>query len=69
MSTPGEQRSDEPQAERGEAGSRDTGSDKPSAGPADRPSGAIDDEAVPSHSDADDPAVYGGTGTLPPHDT
>lgn len=71
--TPGEQMSEEPQSERGDAGSRDTGSDRPGAGPADRPEGRIDDDAVPSHSDAGDegvdPKVYGGTGTTPPQDT
>ena len=36
---PGEQLDEEPQDERGAPGSRATGSDKPSAGPADRPAG------------------------------
>jgi hypothetical protein len=59
----------EPQSARGEAGSRDTGSDQPSGGPADRPEGAIEgDESVPSHGSPDDEKTYGGTGTLPPQD-
>ncbi len=33
----------EPQDDRGAPGSRDTGSDKPGAGPADRPEGGSDD--------------------------
>ena len=47
--TPGANLEPEPQAERGPVGSRDTGSDEPSAGPADRPagtSGAESDTAV-----------------------
>ena len=63
---PGEQLSEEPQSERGEPASRDSGSDEPSSwqgdaklsgGPVDRPEGSIDDEAVPSHSDTDKSAV------------
>jgi len=51
MSTPGEHLSEEPQEERGAPGSRDTGSDQPSGGPADRPSGTYKgDESVPAHS-------------------
>ena len=41
--TPGEQLTEEPQSERGPMGSRDTGSDEPSAGPADRPAGRAED--------------------------
>jgi hypothetical protein len=52
-----EQLSEEPQSERGEPGSRDSGSDEPLGGPVDRPEGSIDDEAVPSHSDTDEAAV------------
>ena len=40
--TPGEQLTEELQSERGPMGSRDTGSDQPSAGPADRPAGRAD---------------------------
>lgn len=43
--TPGEDIQEEPQEERGPKGSRDTGSDKPSAGPADRPSGTSDEKS------------------------
>lgn len=39
---PGEQLDEEPQAERGPAGSRDTGSDEPGGGPVDRPAGTAD---------------------------
>ena len=42
--TPGEHLGEEPQQERGPAGSRDTGSDKPSGGPVDRPAGTADAE-------------------------
>jgi hypothetical protein len=38
--TPGEHLREEPQEERGPIGSRDTGSNKPSSGPADRPAGS-----------------------------
>ena len=54
---PGEQLSEEPQSERGEPASRDSGSDEPFGGPVDRLEGSIDDEAVPSHSDTDESAV------------
>jgi hypothetical protein len=43
--TPGAHLPEEPQEERGPKGSRDTGSDQPSAGPADRPSGTADEKA------------------------
>jgi hypothetical protein len=42
---PGEQLEEEPQSERGPEGSRDTGSDEPSGGPADRPAGTSDEES------------------------
>ena len=52
MTGPGEHITEEPQSERGEPGSRDTGSDQPSGGPADRPSGTYKgDESVPDHSE------------------
>jgi hypothetical protein len=52
MNTPGEHLSEEPQQERGEPGSRDTGSDQPSGGPADRPSETYrGDETVPEHDE------------------
>jgi hypothetical protein len=43
--TPGDYLDQEPQSERGPMGSRDTGSDRPSAGPVDRPAGVADAEA------------------------
>ena len=36
---------EEPQDERGAPGSRDTGSDKPGAGPTDRPEGSSDEKS------------------------
>ena len=36
---------EEPQEARGPMGSRDTGSDEPSGGPADRPAGTSDEES------------------------
>jgi hypothetical protein len=50
---PSEHLTDEPQSERGEPGSRDTGSDKPGGGPVDRPAGAIDDDSVPPLTEPD----------------
>ena len=38
----GQHLEEEPQQERGEPGSRDTGSDEPSGGPVDRPEGDAD---------------------------
>ncbi len=43
--TPGEHLDEEPQAERGQPGSRDTGSDEPAGGPVDRPEGTSDEES------------------------
>jgi hypothetical protein len=43
--TPGAHLEEEPQSERGAAGSRDTGSDEPSGGPVDRPEGGSDEES------------------------
>jgi hypothetical protein len=58
---PGEHLDEEPQAARGEVGSRDTGSDEPAGGPVDRPSGKSDEESDTSvdaqgaqHPDAPD---------------
>ena len=69
-STPGEHLSEEPQSERGDIGSRDTGSDKPSGGPVDRPEGAIEgDESVPSMGEGDEAVAHGGAGTSPPQNT
>jgi hypothetical protein len=65
--TPG-QLAEEPQSERGDMGSRDTGSE-PSGGPTDRPEGAVGgSEELPSHGGSEE-GQYGGTGTLPPQDT
>jgi hypothetical protein len=52
-----------------EPGSRDTGSDLPSGGPTDRPSGAYKgDESVPQHGEAEKPDFETGFTTEPPHD-
>jgi hypothetical protein len=68
--TPGDHRSAEPQSERGDVGSRDTGSDKPSGGPVDRPEGAVEGaESVPSMGGDEESVAHGGAGTLPPQDT
>ncbi len=67
--TSGSQPSEEPQSERGEMGSRDTGSDGPSGGPTDRPEGAVrGDESVPSHGGSEEGHV-GGAGNLTPQAT
>ncbi len=42
---PGENLEEEAQAERGPMGARDTGSDEPSGGPADRPAGTADEKS------------------------
>ncbi len=52
---PGEHLSEEPQSERGEPGSRDTGSNEPGGGPVDRPEGSLDHEETTSGSSAEDP--------------
>jgi hypothetical protein len=50
-------------------GSRDTGSDLPSGGPADRPSGAYKgDESVPQHGEEEKPDFETGFTTEPPKD-
>ena len=41
--TPAAHLEEEPQSERGPMGSRDTGSDEPGGGPADRPEGRVDE--------------------------
>jgi hypothetical protein len=43
--TPGEHLEEEPQAVRGDVGSRDTGSDEPAGGVVDRPAGTSDEES------------------------
>lgn len=42
---PGANLEEEPQSERGPEGSRDTGSDEPGGGPADRPEGTGDEKS------------------------
>lgn len=70
MTTSGDNKSTEPQDERGAPGSRDTGSDQPAGGPADRPSGTYQgDETVPDHSKQGDPGDTGSQKTeVPPSD-
>jgi hypothetical protein len=71
MSTSSEHLSEEPQQERGAPGSRDTGSDEPSGGTVDRPSGKIEGaESVPSHSDPKNTDTSSNAKTeAPPSDT
>lgn len=64
---PGTQLEEEPQEERGEPGSRDTGSDEPDDGPVDRPVGTSDardstsiNPQEPQHGDA--PTMQSGDG-------
>lgn len=63
---PGEHLEEEPQAERGEAGARDTGSDEPGGGPSERPSGGSDEQSDtsvhPQRSDSDSPDLQSGGG-------
>ncbi|HST48482.1 hypothetical protein [Jatrophihabitans sp.] len=42
---PGERLQEEPQSERGPAGSRDTGSDEPGGGPVGRPEGSAEEKS------------------------
>jgi hypothetical protein len=65
--TPGEQLDEEPQQERGEKGSRDTGSDEPAGGPVDRPEGTADEDSDTSvrpdkSDDPDAPDLQSGGG-------
>lgn len=65
--TPGEHLEEEPQAERGTQGARDTGSDEPSGGPADRPAGRGDEKSDTSvqpqkTQDPDSPDLQSGGG-------
>ncbi len=59
--TPGDHLDEEPQDERGAPGSRDTGSDQPGGGPADRPAGGSDDVSdtavAPQDPDGDAPTM------------
>ncbi|WP_406406962.1 hypothetical protein OG923_02545 [Streptomyces halstedii] len=64
---PGEHLAEEPQEVRGRKGSRDTGSDRPSGGPADRPGGSSDKESDTSVQpqgphDPDAPDLQSGGG-------
>jgi hypothetical protein len=64
---PGEQLEEEPQAERGDPGSRDTGSDEPAGGPVDRPAGTSDEDSDSSvdpqgATDEDMPEMRSGGG-------
>ena len=55
--------------EPGERGSRDTGSDRPSGGPADRPSGTYEgDESVPEHGKGEELGFEAGFTTEKPRD-
>ncbi|WP_249266781.1 hypothetical protein [Mycobacterium colombiense] len=51
------------------SGARDTGSDTPEHGRADRPVGTVDEDANPPVSDPTATDTYGGTGESPPQDT
>jgi|SoiMethySBSTD1v2_1073268.scaffolds.fasta_scaffold546942_3 hypothetical protein len=51
------------------SGVRDTGTDAPEHGRADRPVGTVDEDANPPLSDPTKSDVYGGTGESPPQDT
>ena len=59
---PGEQLSEEPQAERGSMGSRDTGSDEPGGGPVDRPEGTTEDDTSVNPQQAQDSDTHLPTG-------
>ncbi|MET9534815.1 MULTISPECIES: hypothetical protein [unclassified Streptomyces] len=66
-SAPDAERKEEPQAERGAKGSRDTGSAHPSGGPSDRPSGTGDAKSDTSirprkSADPDAPDLQSGGG-------
>lgn len=51
------------------SGARDSGSDTPEHGQADRPVGTVDEDANPPMSDPTATDTYGGTGEVPPQDT
>jgi hypothetical protein len=63
--TPGAHLEEEPQSERGAMGSRDTGSDEPSAGPTDRPAGVAEED---SDSSVDPQEPQHGGPTMPTGD-
>ncbi len=58
----GEHLEEEPQAERGPTGSRDTGSDEPGGGPVDRPEGTTGDDTAVNSQDAQDSDTHLPTG-------
>lgn len=63
--TPGVHLEEEPQEERGPQGSRDTGSDEPAGGPADRPVGTSDadsDSSVQTQGTQEEGAPHLPTG-------
>ena len=64
--TPGEHLDEEAQGERGPEGSRDTGSEEPSGGPAERPAGTSDEESdtgvSPQETQDDAPDLPSGSG-------
>jgi hypothetical protein len=67
MNTSGDHLAEEPQEARGAPGSRDTGSDQPSGGPADRPSATYEgDETVPAYGRHGKPDNTGGDKTEHP---
>jgi hypothetical protein len=70
MSASSEHLSPEPQEARGAPGSRDTGADEPSGGPAQRPSGSLrGDESVPAYAESGKPDQTGSEKTeVPPSD-
>lgn len=70
MNASNDRSSEDPQEERGAPGSRDTGSDEPSGGPTNRPSGTYrGDETVPAHDESGAPSDTGSSKTeMPPSD-
>jgi hypothetical protein len=74
MTSQNDQQSQDPRLEHFDdpelgSGARDTGSDTPEPGRADRPVGTVDEDANPPMSDPTASDTYGGTGELPPQDT
>ncbi|WP_406816897.1 hypothetical protein [Mycobacterium sp. M23085] len=74
MTSQKDQQSDDPRLEHFAdpklgSGARDTGTDTPEEGRADRPVGTVDEDANPPMSDPTASDTYGGTGELPPQDT
>ena len=74
MTSQNDQQSQDPRLEHFDnpglgSGARDSGSDTPEQGRADRPIGTVDEDANPPMSDPTASDTYGGTGELPPQDT